>query len=108
MEDVESDDVARNKPGLGEPIKEASTAIDEEDAELVYDHTHFQRDKVRHRYFRYYHGRRIIVERGAIIEEFDECAEGTSSDGCPGFDRHGRGSPPYNRRDSLGVHTNLH
>ena len=35
MEDVEGDDVAKNRPGLGEPIREASTATDEEDAELV-------------------------------------------------------------------------
>jgi hypothetical protein len=40
----------------------------------VYDHTRFRRDKVRRRYFRYYHGHMIIVERGAIIKEFNECA----------------------------------
>jgi hypothetical protein len=74
MEDVKSDDAARNRPGPGEPIKEASTATSVEDSELVYYHTCFQRDKVRRRYFCYYHGRRIIVERGAIIEEFDERA----------------------------------
>jgi hypothetical protein len=74
MEDVESDDATRDRPILGEPIREASTTTDEEDAELVYDHNCFQRDKVRRRYFRYYHGRRIIIERGATIEEFDECA----------------------------------
>jgi hypothetical protein len=73
MEDVESDNTARDRPGPGEPIREASTATDEEDAELVYDHTRFRRDKVRRHYFHYYHGRRIIVGREAIIEEFDEC-----------------------------------
>jgi hypothetical protein len=41
MEDMESNDTARDRPVRGEPIKDASTAIDEEDAELVYDHTHF-------------------------------------------------------------------
>jgi hypothetical protein len=65
MEDVESDEAVRDRPVLSEPISEASTGTDEEDAELVYYHTHFQRDKVRCRYFRYYHGRRIIIERGA-------------------------------------------
>jgi hypothetical protein len=74
MEDVESDDTVRDRPVPGEPIREASTATDDEDAELVYDHTRFQRDKVKRRYFYYYHGRRIIVERGAMIKEFDERA----------------------------------
>ena len=62
MEDVKSDNATRNKLGPGEPMP--STTMDEEDAELVYDHTRFWRDKVRHRYFHYYHGCRIIVERG--------------------------------------------
>jgi hypothetical protein len=74
MEDVESDDAARDSPGPGEPIREANTTTNEEDVELVYDHTLFQRDKVRHHYFHYYHRCRINVERGAIIEEFDESA----------------------------------
>jgi hypothetical protein len=65
MEDVESDDAARDKPGPGKPIREANTAIDKEDAKLVYNHTYFRSDKVRCRYFRYYHGCKIIVERGA-------------------------------------------
>jgi hypothetical protein len=74
MEDVESDDAARDRPVPSELIIEANTATDEEDAELVYDHTYFPRDKVRHQYFCYYHGSRIIIERGATIEEFDERA----------------------------------
>jgi hypothetical protein len=41
MEDVESDDAARDRPVPSEPIREACTATDEEDAELVYDHTCF-------------------------------------------------------------------
>jgi hypothetical protein len=69
MEDVKSDDAARHRPVPGEPIREASTTTDEKDAELVYDHTRFWRDKVRCRYFRYYHGCKIIIERGATIEE---------------------------------------
>jgi hypothetical protein len=74
LEVMESDDAARDRPVLGEPIKEASTSTDEEDAELVYGHTCFRRDKVRCRYFRYYHGRRIIVEMGSTIKEFNKCA----------------------------------
>jgi hypothetical protein len=65
---------ARDRPVPGEPIREANIATNEEDAELVYDHTRFQKDKVRCRYIGYYHGCWIIVERGAMIEEFDECA----------------------------------
>ena len=75
MEDIENDDFARDRPSPGEPIKEASTATNEEDTEFVYDHTRFRRDKVRRRYFRYYHGRKIIVKKGAIIEDFDERAQ---------------------------------
>jgi hypothetical protein len=74
MEDVESDDAAKGRPIPGEPIREATTTTDEEDAKLVYDHTRFLRDKVRHQYFCYYHGCKIIIERGAAIEEFEECA----------------------------------
>jgi hypothetical protein len=74
IEDVENDNTARDRPVPSEPIKKASTAIDEEDAELVYDQTCFRKDKVRRWYFRYYHGCRIIIERGVAIEEFDEHA----------------------------------
>jgi NACalpha-BTF3-like transcription factor len=64
MEDMESDNAAKDKPVPGEPIKEASTTTNEEDAELVYDHTSFRREKVRRQYFCYYHEHRIIIERG--------------------------------------------
>jgi hypothetical protein len=74
MEDVGSDDIARDKPVPGELIREASTATNEEDSKLVYDHTRFCREKARRQYFHYYHGRRIIIERGVTIEEFDERA----------------------------------
>jgi hypothetical protein len=74
MEDVGSDDSVGDRSVPGTPIREASTATDEEDADLVYDHTRFRRDKVRCRYFHYYHERKIIVERGVAIEEFDGCA----------------------------------
>jgi hypothetical protein len=47
MEDVESDAAAKDRSVPGEPIREASTTIDEEDTELVYDHNHLWRDKVR-------------------------------------------------------------
>jgi hypothetical protein len=72
MEDVESDDTASNRSVPSEPIREANITTNEEDAELVYNHTHFRRDKVRHQYFRYYHGHRVIIERGAVIKEFNE------------------------------------
>jgi hypothetical protein len=72
--DTESDNIAGGRPIPSEPIREGSTATDRDDDDLVYDHTRFRRDKVRRRYTRYYHGRRIIIERRAAIEEFDERA----------------------------------
>jgi hypothetical protein len=74
MTDAESDNIVGDGPVPGELFKEASITTNEEDAELVYDHSHFRRDKVRRQYFRYYHGRKIIIKKGAAIEEFDECA----------------------------------
>jgi hypothetical protein len=47
MEDVGSDDTVGDRPVPSSPIREASTAMDEEDTDLVYEHTRFQRDKVR-------------------------------------------------------------
>ena len=74
MEEAASDDTTRDRPVLGEPIRGASTATDEEDEDLVYDRTRFWRDKVRRRYFCYYHGCQIIMEGGVVVEEFDERA----------------------------------
>ena len=74
MKEEASDDTTRDRPVHGELIRGASSATNEEDEDLVYDCTHFLRDKVKFRYFRYYHGCRIIVERRAIVEEFDERA----------------------------------
>jgi hypothetical protein len=70
MEDIGSDNTVSDKPILGVSIREASAATDEEDVDLVYYHTRFRRDKVKRQYFCYYHGRRIIVERGATIDGF--------------------------------------
>ena len=39
MEEVASGDTTKDKPVSGEPIWGASTAIDEEDEDLVYDRT---------------------------------------------------------------------
>jgi hypothetical protein len=72
--DTESDDTAGDRPDPGEPIREGSTTTDRDDDDLVYDHTHFRRNKVRRQYTRYYHGCKIIIERGAATEEFDEHA----------------------------------
>ena len=74
MEEAASDDTTKNRPVPEEPIRGANTATNKEDEDLVYDGTRFRRDKVKRRYFRYYHGRRIIMERGAVVEEFDEHA----------------------------------
>jgi hypothetical protein len=45
--DTESDDTAGGRPVPGEPIRKGSTAMDRDDDDFVYDHTHFRRDKVR-------------------------------------------------------------
>ena len=74
MEDMEGDDAARERPIPDGPIWKASTTTDEEDAKLVYDRTYFRKDKVKRWYFHYYHGCRIIIKRGATIEELDECS----------------------------------
>ena len=74
MEEAASDDTTRDRPVPGEPIRGASMATGEEDEDLVYDRTRFWRDKVRNCYFRYYHGHWIIMERGVVVEEFDELA----------------------------------
>jgi hypothetical protein len=39
--DTESDDTARDRPVLGEPICEGSTTTDRDDDDLVYYHTRF-------------------------------------------------------------------
>jgi hypothetical protein len=72
--DTESDDTAEGRPVSIEPVREGSTTTDRDDDDLVYDHTCFRWDKVRRQYTRYYHGCRIIIERGAAIKEFDERA----------------------------------
>ena len=74
MEEAANDDTTRDRLVPDEPIQGASTATDEEDKDLVYDHSRFRRDKVRRRYFHYYHERRIIVEREVVIKEFDKRA----------------------------------
>jgi hypothetical protein len=45
--DIESDDTVKGRPVPSESIREGSTAADRDDDDLVYDHTHFRRDKVR-------------------------------------------------------------
>jgi hypothetical protein len=67
MEDMESDNATRDRPIPSELIKEASITKDEEDAELVYDHTRFWRDKVSCQYFHYYHGRMLPQHKSSSL-----------------------------------------
>jgi hypothetical protein len=71
MDDVETDDIAGSGSDSRGPIKEANNAIDKEDANLIYDRAHFRKDKAQRHYNFYYQDRRIIVERGVVVSNFD-------------------------------------
>ena len=74
MEKAANNDTTRDRSVPDELIRGASTATNEGDEDLVYNRTRLQRDKVKHSYFRYYNERRIIMERGDVVEEFDKHA----------------------------------
>ena len=56
---------------LGGPIREASISIDVEDDNLIYDRECFKKNKVWRRYDFYYRDRRVIVEWGVVVLDFD-------------------------------------
>jgi hypothetical protein len=62
--------------GLGPEalVADGSSAIDSDDADLVYDHTHFRKYKAYRRFADDYRGRRVAVERGLVVTDFDERA----------------------------------
>jgi hypothetical protein len=55
-------------------VADGSSAIDSDDADLVYDQTHFRRYKAYRRFVDNYRGRRVAVERGLVLTNFDERA----------------------------------
>jgi hypothetical protein len=61
-------------PGPEAPVADGSNAIDLDDADLVYDHTRFRKYKAYRRFTDDYRGRRVVVERGLIVTDFDERA----------------------------------
>lgn len=63
MEDVEADDAIGSGSNSRGPIREASSATNKKDKNLIYDRTHFRRDKVRCHYNLYYSERRVIIEQ---------------------------------------------
>ena len=71
MEDIEIDDIAGSGLNSGRPIREASSTTNDKDENLIYYQEHFRMDKAWHHYNLHYHGHRIIVERGAIMIDFD-------------------------------------
>jgi hypothetical protein len=62
--------------GLGPEalVIEGSSATYMDDADLVYDHTHFRKYKAYRRFTDDYKGCRVAVERGLIMTDFDERA----------------------------------
>jgi hypothetical protein len=61
-------------PGPEALVADGSSATDSDDADLVYDHTHFRKYKAYQRFADDYRGRRVAVERGLIVTDFDERA----------------------------------
>jgi hypothetical protein len=61
-------------PGPKAPVADGSSATDTDDADLVYDHTRFRKYKAYQRFADNYRGRRVAVERGLVVTNFDERA----------------------------------
>jgi hypothetical protein len=55
-------------------VIEGSSATDTDDADLVYDHTRFRKYNAYRRFEDDYRGRRVAVERGLVVTDFDERA----------------------------------
>ena len=58
------------RPDLEAPVIKGSSAKDSDDADFVYDRTRFRKYKAFRR-FKYYDKRRVVVERGLEVAEFD-------------------------------------
>jgi hypothetical protein len=69
MEDVEADDPIGSDSGG--PIREANSATNKEDDNLIYDWEHFRNNKAQCRYDYYYNGCRIVVELGVDVADLD-------------------------------------
>jgi hypothetical protein len=54
-------------------VIEGSSAIDMDDADFIYDRTHFRKYKAYRRFKDNYRGHRVTVERGLVVTNFDEC-----------------------------------
>jgi cation diffusion facilitator CzcD-associated flavoprotein CzcO len=74
MEDVGTDDTVGSGSDSKGLVREASTATNEEDEHLVYDRTRFRKDKIQRCFNLYSSRRRVIIERGVEVAEFDERA----------------------------------
>ena len=73
MEDVGTNDTTGSRSNLGGPIREASSTIDKEDNNLIYDRERFRKNKARYYYDFCYRDRRVIVEWGVVVSNFDAC-----------------------------------
>jgi hypothetical protein len=59
-------------PSPEAPMADGSNATDTDDANLVYDHTRFCKYKAYRQFVDNYRGRRVAIERGLVVIEFDE------------------------------------
>jgi hypothetical protein len=59
-------------PGPEAPVADGSNATDTYDADLVYDHIRFRKYKAYRWFVDDYKGRRVAVERGLVVKNFDE------------------------------------
>jgi hypothetical protein len=61
------------EPGLEIPVIEGSNVTDTDNADFIYDCTHFRKYKAYRRFKDYYRGCRVVMERGLVVMDFDEC-----------------------------------
>ena len=71
MEDVETNDTAGSRSDSKGPMREASSTIDKEDDNFIYNKACFRKDKAWRHYNFYYQDRRIIVEQSVLVSDFD-------------------------------------
>ena len=68
MEDIGTDDTTGSGSNSRGPIREASSATDKEEDNLIYDREQFRKNKARCHYDFYYRDRKVIVERGVVSD----------------------------------------
>ena len=72
MEDVLSKGSPTWSPNPKGLISEIISCTDRSDDDHIYDRTRFRKDKAKHRHQTFYQRRKVVVERGVDITDFDE------------------------------------